>query len=225
MCAPSRTRFRGPSDRGPSSACAILESVIRRRSDLTRSLAVLVVFLAACSSDPETVHPPSSSPAAATAGLLHELDVETSLDLACTGTPTTGPPDNFEVVHDAVALPSSPDHPALQTSAREAADGSTYFFAKTGLIWNTESSFEIVVPADQRSRMAIGWGGPAPHAHSIAMNCNSTAEWVGLPGGYWVSEPFCADLVVRSNGEERTIQVGLGTPCDGQAGPQGPSDG
>jgi len=50
---------------------------------------------------------------------------------------SAGPPDHFEVVHNAVALPSNPDHPALQTSARDAADGSTYFFAKTGLIWTT----------------------------------------------------------------------------------------
>ncbi len=150
--------------------------------------------------------------------------VQTSLELTCAGTSTAAPPDNFEVVHDAVALPSSPNHSALQTSAREAPDGSKYFFAKTGLIWNTNASFELIVPDDQRSRMAIGWGGPAPHAHSILMNCDGSDDWVGLAGGYWVTEPFCADLVVRSAASEQTIQVGLGTPCDGQEPPRGPRD-
>lgn len=156
--------------------------------------------------------------------LPDELDVQPSLQLPCAGMPTEAPPDDFEIISGTVALPTSPAHPDLQTSRREAADGSTYFFAKTGLVWNTTSSFELVVPAKLRSHLAIGWGGPAPHGHSVEISCSDEDEWVGLPGGFWVTEPLCADLLVRTQMEEIVVQIGLGIACDGQAPPQGQSD-
>jgi len=210
-------------------------------------LTLLLATAVACSSTTSQTEPASSTTASkdelaspsgadeagsATTGaapevaLPDELDVHPSLSLGCEGTTTPAPPENSEVVSDSVALPSSPDHPALQTSRREASDGTTYFFAKAGLFWKTGNSFTLVVPDSLRSRMAIGWGGPAPHGHSVEISCNvgGEARWVGLPGGYWVTEPLCADLVVRTETEEVTIQIGLGTPCDGQEPPQGPSD-
>ena len=179
----------------------------------------------ACSSDAETVEQTPIDSAAETSGFVRQLDVQASIEMRCAGTSSAGPPDTFEVVDGVVALPSSPSHPALQTSERDAADGSKYFFAKTGLFWKSNASFELTIPDDQRSRMAIGWGGPAPHAHSIVVNCDGSDDWLGLAGGYWVTEPFCADLVIRSAGSEKTIQIGLGTPCAGQEPPQGHSDG
>lgn len=51
---------------------------------------------------------------------------------------------------------------------------------------------------------AHGHRALAPSAHSVVMNCDGDDQWVGLPDGYWVAEPFSADLIVRSNDEERT---------------------
>ncbi len=190
------------------------------------AVTALVMMLASCTYDSQA-EPASVSTTDGpqlTSALPEELNVQPLLQLRCAGTRTGHPPDGFEVISEAVALPSSPNHPALQTSRRQAGDGSTFFFAKTGLVFNTASSFELVVPADLRPRLAIGWGGPAPHGHSVTISCSGKDEWVSLPGGYWVTQPLCAELIVRTEGEDATVQIGLGTPCDGQAPPQGPSD-
>jgi hypothetical protein len=174
------------------------------------SLGLLLTTAGACSSEADRADPASSTtadrralasttePGRVEPTLPEELDVQPSLTLGCEGTAMAGPPEDFEVVSDAVALPTSPNHPALQTSRREAADGSIYFFAKTGLIWNETSSFELVVPEALRRRMAIGWGGPAPHSHSVEVSCEGQEGWVGLPGGYWVTEPLWCVPVARS---------------------------
>lgn len=157
-------------------------------------------------------------------GFLAELDVQDDTTLACSGSATTEP-IGFENIDGVVALPTSPTHPALQTSARTAADGSTYYFAKAGLFWTSPAVFELSVPAALRSSLAIGWGDAAQAAHTVRMNCDDDNSWFALPGGYWVTEPMCADLIVSVNGVERTVQIGLGEACAGQDPPQGPTDG
>ncbi len=208
--------------------------VTRHLREVVACLTLLLATAPACSSTTSPTGPASSTSASlgpptgadSGVGLPDELDVKPSLSLGCEGIALPAPPENFEVVSDVVALPSSPDHPALQTSRREASDGTTYFFAKTGLIWKKGTSFMLVVPDSLRSRMAIGWGGPAPHGHSVEVSCDVDGEalWVGLPGGYWVTEPLCADLLVRTETEEISIQVGIGLPCASQQSPHGPSD-
>lgn len=179
------------------------------------------VLLMACGgSDP----PDDALSVGEQSGFLAELDVQDDVTLACSGSATTEP-IGFEDIDGVVALPTSPTHPALQTSARTAADGSTYYFAKTGLFWTAPAVFELSVPAELRSSMAIGWGGPAQAAHTVRMSCDDNTAWVALPGGYWVTEPTCADLNVSVNGVEQTVQIGLGEACEGQDPPQGPTDG
>lgn len=157
-------------------------------------------------------------------GFLAELDVQDDVTLACSGS-ATARPIGFEDIDGVVALPTSPTHPALHASARTATDGSTYYFAKTGLLWTAPAVFELSVPADLRSSMAIGWGGPAQAAHTVKMSCDDDTAWVSLPGGYWVTEPMCADLIVSVNGVEQTVRIGLGEACAGQDPPQGQTDG
>ncbi len=121
---------------------------------------------------------------ASTPGLPSELGVTTEADLPCPGNLVEPPPD-FKRVLDVVALPASPDYPnALQTSARDAQDGSVYYFAKTGLSWQGDAAFEIEVPVELRSKMAIGWGGPAQPAHVVRVDCQLADSWMVLPGGY-----------------------------------------
>lgn len=121
-------------------------------------------------------------------GFLAELDVQDDVTLACSGS-ATARPIGFEDIDGVVALPTSPTHPALHASARTATDGSTYYFAKTGLLWTAPAVFELSVPADLRSSMAIGWGGPAQAAHTVKMSCDDDTAWVALLGGFDRANP------------------------------------
>lgn len=160
------------------------------------------------------------------AQLPTDLGVTDSVDLRCQGRPQAEPPADFDVILDAVALPASPTYPnALQTTARTAADGSVYYFAKTGLVWNGGRAIELEVPEELRLTLAIGWGGPAQPSHVVRLDCADIGSWIAVPGGYWVREPACAELIVRVGGDVERVSIGLGRPCDGQGPPAGPSDG
>ena len=150
-----------------------------------------------------------------------------SAELICDGfraDPQQPPPD-FTVFFDAVALPTSERYPsALQTGLqRSPTDPAGRLFAKTGLMYRPGHDFELVVPEQLRGRLSIGWDKRAWRVTDPV--CPGVPdEWMWLPGGYWVAETMCADLIVRSGTDERHVTIGLGTPCPGQAPPQGPSD-
>lgn len=161
----------------------------------------------------------------AESGIGSRLEVVDSSELACAPAPSA-PPTDYAIVLDSVALPAASDYPhALQTNRRRAEGGGAVYFAKTGLLWRSSVAIEIEVPAELRDRLAINWGGgQLPKTHVVRADCDLDAEWAGLPGGYWVTEPLCAEIIVRVDGKEQRAQIGLGTPCPGQGPPQGPSD-
>jgi hypothetical protein len=134
------------------------------------------------------------------------------------------PPPDFTVLFDAVALPTSETYPsALQTGLQVQADPAGRLFAKTGLMYRPGRDFELVVPERLRGRLSIGWAQRAWRVTNPV--CPGVPdEWMWLPGGYWVANTMCADLIVRSGADERHVSIGLGTPCPGQTPPQGPSD-
>jgi hypothetical protein len=144
---------------------------------------------------------------------------------------TQPPPESFRVVLGVVALPTSPNYPALQTSRTADGDHPRRLFAKTGLIIKAKTSFELIVPpqiAAPAARLGIGWGGTpsTPSQRIVVSNCPRAgkSEWLAYPGGYWVDHPACAPLIVKTDGKEQQVHVGLGTPCPGQQPPQGPSE-
>ncbi len=63
--------------------------------------------------------------------------------------------------------------------------------------------------------------------HRVQLDCDPDAEsdWLVLAGGFWVSVPMCAELIVEADGVEERVEIGLGQPCPGQEPPAGPSDG
>jgi hypothetical protein len=134
------------------------------------------------------------------------------------------PPDDCEAVLDAVALPTADRAPdALQTSATGEADPDARLFAKTGLLVRGGATFEILVPEDEPAGFSIGWGSPAVRTRTLAGNCPGDG-WLAFAGGFWVAEVGCRPLVVRSEGQEATVEIGVGAPCAGQAPPPEPSD-
>ncbi len=203
----------------------------RRKVNIGRAgrplvLAAAMALSAACSSPRDSTVGPTSmhagTPRVAGSSTIAS-DTSRQQTLPCSGAPLE-PPKDFTVLFDSVALPASPTYPnALQTSSQGGHD-STRLFAKTGLWYRPDQAFEIVGPADQHVR--IGWGGgPAtPHLAVVFRPCSIAQHgWVVQPGGYWLSATSCASFVVRAQGKQASVSIGLGEPCPGQAPPDGPS--
>lgn len=186
-----------------------------RRRRRARTAVAAIVILSAC----------SSTDGQGDSDLASRIEVIDADDLACAPA-LSAPPSDFTIVLDVVALPSASTYPyALQTNRRETDTGEPFYFAKTGLYWRGDASFEIDVPDEFEDRLAISWGGgDQPTTRSVSADCNLDSEWAGAPGGYWVTEPMCAEIIVRVDGTEQREQIGLGTPCPGQEPPQGHSD-
>jgi hypothetical protein len=126
----------------------------------------------------------------------------------------------MEVVGDAIALVTSgSSETALQASSSGSADPATRLFAKTGLLVRAGVQSELVVPPAWRGRVSIAWGNTAlaePTDRLVIGPCAGSATWLAYPGGYYLPEPACVELVVRTSAGGRTVQVGIGTPCPGQ---------
>ena len=185
-----------------------------RRSWTSALVCPFVVLLAGCNSNPQAVP------------LASEVSpVLSSTDLGCYGSPAT-PPDDLSIYFDSVALPTSDHYPtALQTGAQSEyfRDSAGRLFAKTGLYFKPGKAFEVIVPDELRDRLSIGWDSRSWHV--VVGECAGIpSTWVALPGGYWVADPMCAELIVRSSGSDERVKVGLGAPCPGQAPPPQPSD-
>ncbi len=134
------------------------------------------------------------------------------------------PPAGFEVVLDAVALPTAAvSDTALQTSISGEPDAGGRLFAKTGLVVHAGTSFEIVVPEDARPGLSIGWGSPPVRTIDLAGDCPGDG-WLAYAGGYWVDAVGCRALVVKTAGQEATVQIGIGAPCAGQSPPPAPTE-
>lgn len=181
-----------------------------------------VILMAGCSSDGQALPPPllSSTPLSSQVSPVDE-----STDLGCSGS-HDNPPENLTIYFESVALPTSDRYPtALQTGAQgeNAQDRAGRLFAKYGLYFKPGHAFEVIVPDEFRDRLSIGWAVRSWRV--VVGECVGVpAEWLALVGGYWVADPLCAELIVRSAGSEQRVKIGLGAPCPGQAPPPQPSD-
>jgi hypothetical protein len=132
----------------------------------------------------------------------------------------------LQVVLGVVALPTSPQNPALPTSLTGEA-GSRRLFAKTGLLIKPGASFELVVPGAYADRVGIGWGnGPiTPTRRFVVAHCADSGgtDWLAYPGGYWIDHPACVPLIVTAGGHQQQVHIGLGTNCPGQMPPAEPN--
>jgi hypothetical protein len=138
------------------------------------------------------------------------------------------PPPDYTIVGDAVALPASPRHAALQTSRGSTPIGAPALFAKSGLIVRAGALVDLVLPADAGSRLLMGWGSPGiPSRHIIDPRCQTTAggtvQWLTFPGGFYLPRAACFRLDVRVGGSVHRLQIGAGRPCAGQAAPPRPN--
>lgn len=134
--------------------------------------------------------------------------------LPCTGNMTSGPPSDFTVYFDAIALPSFPDGPRLDAlDADRDADGRR--FTKFGLFFRPTRSFALAVADDQRGEVGVGWGyPPVPHGDAVSVPCAGAQQgWAALPGGVWSRSDICARIEVSSGDERAVAKLPLGGPC------------
>jgi hypothetical protein len=182
------------------------------------AVAVVVVLAAGCSRDGQTLQ--SSAPTSNA-----EAPVVETTDLGCSGNHADLPVD-MTVLFDSVALPTSDSYrAALQTSEQGqfAHDRAGRLFAKQGLYFKPGHAFEVIVPDEFRDRMSIGWATRSWRV-TVGDCVGVPTEWMALVGGYWVADPLCAELIVRSVDGEQRVKIGLGAPCPGQDPPPQPSD-
>jgi hypothetical protein len=82
---------------------------------------------------------------------------------------------------------------------------------------------EIIVPEHEVGHLWLRWSGP-PTTHLTIGPCVADADWVWFPGGYFVSEVGCYDIIVRSEDVDHQVSIGVGSPCPGQTPPIGFSE-
>lgn len=162
----------------------------RRPSTVYPLLIVAALGAAGCSSDAQTARASGGS-------------------VPCTGNMSSGPPSDFTVYFDAVALPSSPNTSVLDTNSERPR------FTKFGLWFRPTRSFTLSVAEDQRSNVGIGWGNPGvPHVEAVNVPCQGAQPgWAVLPGGLWSRSDVCARIEVASGDERAVAALPVNVPC------------
>ena len=165
-------------------------------------MALVPVFLAAGCSAADGPKPAASSrsPSAVTSGVGPM--VSCSHDLGA-----TAPGDGYQLVLDAVALPTA-------TLVPQESGEPDRLFAKSGLVVRANTPIGITVAPDAAARARIGWDSPGPEGTTIRVPaCPSDSGWLAFAGGYTVRTPACVRLVVRAHGREERAGVSVGVAC------------
>jgi hypothetical protein len=179
-----------------------------------------LLLTAVCSCEP-AAPPPEPSPGSYA---LTTLPCEDAIG----STATPGP--DMSTVFDRVALPTGR---ALQAEPSRDPDPAAKLFAKSGLLIKRDVAFDLIVPNDWAGRLTIGWGSPGKRsAHVRVTGCRPTEKinplrdsdpWVAYAGGYWVNQPSCVQVTVKTDQAEKTVRIGVGAACPGQAPPPSPA--
>jgi hypothetical protein len=129
-------------------------------------------------------------------------------------------PADLSVVFNQVALPTVN---AVQANRSGESDPSARLFAKAGLFVASGASVALIVPPEWLGRLTIGWDNSGKRrTHLFVSGCKATGSqkrWLVFAGGFWVGEPACVPLLVRSGAQEQKVQIGVGAACPGQVGP------
>jgi len=136
------------------------------------------------------------------------------------------PPVSIQVLDDQVGLTTAVTNERAMGATRQLdpAVAPYRYFAKSPLFVRTgEGRARIVVPRSERGRLALSWGntdhdGTASRVFEVGP-CAGTGTWIIFPGGYFVTKPHCARLLVRVDGHQRAAEVGVGKACPGQGPP------
>ena len=107
--------------------------------------------------------------------------------------------------------------PGTELQANDGAgDGPrARWFAKSGLLVAAGKASTIEVPPSMQQQLSIGWGGDRTWSLSVPA-CSGEATWLAFAGGFYVDEPACVEVVVRTEADaEARSEVGVGASCGG----------
>jgi hypothetical protein len=120
-------------------------------------------------------------------------------------------PDDV-VVLDNVALPVGR---TLQVNPA-GTESELPLFAKHGLVVRAGAAVELRVHPEWANRVQVGWGSPASPGREVkvaACPARGQAPWLVFAGGYWVDAPVCFPLIVRTQGHDAQVRIGVGEDC------------
>ena len=130
------------------------------------------------------------------------------------------PSPDLSVVFDQVALPT---RRALQANHSGDADSAVRWFAKVGLFVSRGASFELIVPNEWLGHLSMAWGSTTNRTtHLAVLGCpanEAEKRWSVYAGGFYVKDPACVSLLVKSGAREESVHIGVGAACSGQEPP------
>lgn len=183
----------------------------RTRPFTAWSLLCLLVVLSACTTTGDSSQPtapPVDGKTPSTRG--------SSAELPCTPSVDAMPelPADYRLVGEDVAVP---DDTVLSAEESGEADPAARLFAKWGLVVRAGAVVDLRVAPGWEDDARIGWGAAGtPAATATVHACAPTdghAQWMAFVGGTWVARAACVPLIVRSNGREGRVDLGIGVAC------------
>ncbi|MGW3605562.1 hypothetical protein [Micromonospora sp. NPDC005161] len=182
------------------------------RPNLRWGLTFLMVTLTACTPPSDSSRPATPSvdgAATATAGSSGETPCTTS----AAAMPT--PPEGYRLVGENAAVPGRTVLPAEESGE---ADPAARLFAKWGLVVRAGTVVDLQVAPGWEDDARIGWGASGTPAATARVHACAPTEgqpqWMAFVGGTWVARATCLPLIVRADGRQDRVNLGIGRPCD-----------
>lgn len=125
-------------------------------------------------------------------------------------------PDDYNVVVPGVAVPAAP---VLQANETRQTERTLRLFAKWGLIVRTDTVADLQVGPGFEDRARIQWGWATEASPGVAVHVpacpqpDGQTQWLSFAGGTWVPQPACVPLVIRAQGQEVQVRLGIGMAC------------
>ncbi|MBO4206401.1 hypothetical protein [Micromonospora echinofusca] len=125
------------------------------------------------------------------------------------------PPAAYRLVGADVAVPSAV---VLQVADSGEPDPAARLFAKWGLVVRAGAVVDLQVAPGWEDDARVGWGPSVePAVRTQVVACapvGDQSRWLVFAGGTWVARAACLPLVIRSQGREAHVRLGIGLPCE-----------
>ena len=111
-----------------------------------------------------------------------------------------------------------PDARVMSAEDSGEADPAARLFAKWGLVVRAGTVVDLRVAPGWQDKARLGWGGTGTPAATVTVHAcapeSGQAQWMAFVGGTWVAQAACVPLIVTSNGQNDSVNLGIGVPCD-----------